>query len=122
MGTNEFEVRRVLCDTRTVNQAIDEVEGKWLQALLLRCNVPSLMLQKKLGNELGNAQWRDYLFDYFRLNVYKDLPSKGVKVYQWQDEKEENVLIGEWHKPRVTKIKQGSKSHCELRLKYWHLI
>ena len=119
---NEFNIRRVLCDTHQVLQTVEDVEGQWLEAILLRSDVPKLMLKNKYANRMGNSQWRDYLFEYFQLNIYKNLGSKRVRVYKWQDGTQENTLIGEWSKPEVVRIKQGRNTHCELRLRYWHIV
>lgn len=121
-SSNEFNVRRALCDTHRVPKTVEEIERKWLESLLLRSQVPQIMLDKKASNQLGNSQWRDYLFDYFKLNIYKHLGTQGVKVYKWKETTEENVLVGEWSKPEVVRIKQGRKTHCELRLRYWHIV
>jgi hypothetical protein len=118
----EFNVRRVLCDTHRVTEVEEQVEGQWLEALLLRSQVPKLMLKRKYANRMGNAQWRDYLFDQFQLNIYKNLSTKQVKVYKWRESTNENILVGEWSRPEVVRKKQGRKTHCELRLRYWHIV
>jgi hypothetical protein len=121
---NEFNIRKVtVVKPHLVNIKIKEIEGRWLEALLLRYQIPRIMLNKKYAGELGNSQWREYLWEHFRLNIYKHLENDRLRIYQWLDEKEENVLVAEWTKPEVVRIRppRGRES-CELRLRYWNLI
>ena len=122
MSARDFKVKTILCDTNKVAETVQDAETTWIESMLLKSRVPKIMLKKKQRNELGNSQWRDFLFDQFRLNIFKHLSTKKVGVYKYDDSKEKNILVGEWSQPEVIRIKKGSKAHCELRLKYWQII
>lgn len=125
MSAKEFNVKKLLCDTSDVNKRTREMEGQWLKAMLLRLGVSKIMLKKKLRNEIGNQQWRHYLWDNFFLDVHNDMATGQVKVIKYLDEDQDGrkEVIGEWSKPEVIRMnKKGQRPYCELRLKYWQLV
>jgi hypothetical protein len=122
MSGRDFKVKTILCDVDKVLETVSSAETTWLESMLLKSRVPKVMLRKKQRDEVGNSQWRDYLFNQFRLNIFKNLSTKKVGVYRYDDSDEKNIQIGEWSPPEVIRIKTGSKSHYELRLKYWQII
>jgi len=123
MSANEFSVKSVLCDNDQVYKTIDQVEEKWLESLLLRLRVPKPMMKSRSARNIGNAQWRDYLFNSFGLNIYKHLETKKVSVFKYTQASDENVKVGEWYAPEIVRMKKGKKkAHCKLKLRYWQIV
>jgi len=122
---NEFKVKKLLCDLKDLHVKTDEMESQWLEALLLRIGIPSLILKRRESNKMDNQQWRHYLFDSFNIEIHKSIESKQVEVVQHMqgDREGETEIIAEWSKPGVTKFnKRGERPYYELRLKYWQLV
>lgn len=125
MSEQEFKVKKIKCDISDISKISSDMEGKWLQALLLRLGVPNLMLKRKLNNRMGNQQWREYLFDSFYIDIFKDKYNEHVSVIKYVEEDKDGKTetIAEWLKPETIRInKKGQRPYCELRLKYWQLV
>lgn len=123
MSANTFSVKSVLCDSNKVHTAIQDVEDKWLESLLLRLRVPKPMLKSRNARKMSNAQWRDYLFNNYGLNIYKHLETKKVSVYKYATATDENVKVAEWYMPEVIRVKKKNKKvHCKLKLRYWQIV
>lgn len=125
MSDKDFQVKTILCDISDVHKRAREMEGKWTEALLRRLGVPRLMIRKKLKNDIGNLQWRHYLFDKFQLDIVNDKKTNQVKVIKYVegDARGKKETIAEWSKPEVVRInKRGQRPYCELKLKYWQLV
>lgn len=118
-----FKTKTVVCDISEVNSTINGLEALWLNALLGRLKVPKLMLEKKVSAKLDNHQWREYLFGTHGLNIYKNLETKEVTVFKYNEATEDNIKVAEWSMPEIVRVKEMvGKSHCKLVLKYWQII
>jgi len=122
MTTNGFSLKKFECESHRIHSTISSLEDQWLEALLLRCNVPKLTIDKKKSGTLSNSHWREYLFTTFQLNIYKNLLDQSVRVYKVSLLTNENTLIAEWNKPEVVIKTSGKDRKYELRLKYWQII
>lgn len=123
MSAERFTVKAVVCDISKVNSTIEDMESRWLNALLSRLSIPKLMLDKKVAGQLSNPQWRDYLFSTYGINIYRNLETKEVSVFKYSEATDENIKVAEWSMPEIVRVKElKGKSHCKLNLKYWQII
>jgi hypothetical protein len=122
MTVNLFGVKTAQCRPSEVFEKAVQLEAEWLDSLLLRLNIPKIMLDKRKSGQFSNPQWRDYLFDTFGLNIYKHLSEGKIQIFKWNDQREENTLVAEWTKPEVIEKTSNAKKFCELHLKYWQIV
>ena len=122
MNANDFSIKSVLCDISEVNSTCEAVEGKWLEALLLRIRVPKPIIRNRTSNKMSNPQWREYLFENFGVHITKDLGNEKVSVFKYTKATDENVKIAEWYMPEVIRVRKDKKVHCKLKLRYWQLL
>lgn len=122
--SKDFKLKSVKCSTLTMNEKIQELESEWIQSILLKLKVPKIMIDKMLNDPTyGSSAWRDYLFDKFNLTITKDLMRKVVYIEKLDVDNEKNIKIGEWKRPKITRLKGASKEEdCELELVYWQII
>lgn len=122
MSSDNFSAKRIACDTNKVHAMIEAAEEQWLDSLLYRISVPKIIVRKKKAGDMSNADWRDYLFNTFGLNIFKNLDTKTVKVFKYNVQREENTQVAEWLLPEVVYMKVGNSKKCELRLRYWQIL
>lgn len=122
---NRFNVKKVKCNVSDIHTESKSMEMQWLEALLLRIGVPSLIIKRRAADKMDNNQWRHYLLDSFKVEVHNDMSNSTVSVNKFMEGDREGELekIAEWSSPEVIRInKMGERPYCELRLKYWQLI
>ncbi len=122
MSAAELKAKRALCSISDTSTKIEELESEWLSSLLLRLKISKEMLDKRAKDGVSNTAWRDHLLRNFGVSINKDLSTKTVSVWKYNEKDESTVKVGEWSKPEVVRILKEGKTVCELVLKFWQLL
>jgi hypothetical protein len=119
-----FTTKVVQCDSyEEVVAKIDALEHEWVWALLSRFNVSQSNIERAKNDPLyPKYEWRDYLLANFGIQVENDFGQKKTIVKRTNLKKGDTIVVGEWSRPEIIMIKNGSQKRYEVRLKYFNLI
>lgn len=119
----DFNTKVEFCDSSELIKKTASLELSWLQALLLRVGVPTVLIDKALHDpNYGLETWRDYLFDEKGLIITSNLSDRSVDVFQVNFSSGEKVKIASWNKPIVSRIRKEAKIICRVELQYWQIV
>lgn len=122
--STKFSVKKLSCSSYAeVPVKTSEAELSWLSSLLLRARVPQIMIDKALAdNSYDKASWRDFLFDTYGIIIIKNVSKHKVVITKVDTDSGDKVILGEWLKPEVVRIKGQDAISYEINLKYWQII
>lgn len=120
----KFAIKKISCDNyASIFPKIEEAELDWLKSLLIRIKVPQIMIDKALmAEDYSKSAWRDYLFENYGIIIIKHLVKQKVTITKINTQTSEKMVLGEWLKPEIVKIKGLEKTSFEVNLKYWQIV